>query len=173
MGAPEETRRRKPRAVHDTAVLREARAVELRSLGWSYDMIASALLPCPEHQPKGDRDCERCQRMYATKAGAFKAVQRALAREYDTTSEGAQALKRHQLAQIDLLLRAAMPAAIGRDWQAMREARHLLDRRARLLGLDAPQRHVVTSELDAEIEAMMDQLADAERRALTEGAGDA
>lgn len=150
--------------------MREARAVHLRSLGLTYEEIAATVLPCPDHAPTARPGCPQCLPLYRDRSAAHKAVARALEREYDVTSEGARALKQQQLAQIALLLRTAMRAAIGGNWVAMREARHLLDRRARLLGLDAPQRHVVTTELDAEIEAMMDQLAEAERKAAEQDA---
>ena len=100
--------------------------------------------------------------MYTNRSSAKKAVDRALAREYEAGANTREQLRRHQLAQIDLLLQRAMVEALGnRDGhlEAMRNATRLLDRRARLLGLDAPTRITMDSELDAQIAALVEQVA--------------
>ena len=149
------------------AARRQVRAVQLRSLGYSYDAIAQALLPCDLHARNADgtagtgrADCDLCAPMYANRSAAYKAVQRGLALEYAAGQETREQQRRHQLAQIDLLLQRSMRSAYAGDWEAMRAATRLLDRRARLLGLDAPARIAVTTELDAQIEALAAELLD-------------
>lgn len=149
------------RPAHALAARRKNRALLLRSLGWTYDRIAASLLPCDLHAKgggAGEPGCDLCLPMYASRAGAQKAVTAALADEYAAGQETREQQRRHQLAQIDLLLSKSMPAAVGGDWEALRGATRLLDRRARLLGLDAPARIAVTTELDAQIEALADEL---------------
>lgn len=140
------------------AVLREGRAVDLRLMGLTYDQVAASLLPCSLHRPDGDPTCQQCQLLYSDASAARKAVLRALDKAYHAGAEAREALRQHHLGQIDLLLRRAMRSAMGGDWEALRGATRLLDRRARLLGLDAPKRHVVTTELDEEIRALMEAL---------------
>lgn len=143
------------------AVLREGRAVDLRLAGMTYDQVAASLLPCSAHRgTEGDPRCERCEPLYANASSARRAILRALDKSYALGAEGREQLRQQHLGQIDLLLRRAMRAALGGDWEAMRVATRLLDRRARLLGLDAPSRVTVTTELDQEIEALLDQLAE-------------
>jgi hypothetical protein len=148
-------------AAEQIAARKRVRAMQLRSLGWSYEAIASALLPCDEHKPDGRHGCLACVRMYAHRASAKRAVDRILADEYDAASDTREAMRRHQLAQIDLLLRRVMPEAMGSGdghLEAQRNAVRLLDRRARLLGLDAPTRVAVTTELDMQISQLYDEL---------------
>lgn len=144
------------------AVLREGRAVDLRLLGMTYEQVAASLLPCSSHRgTEGDPTCSLCQVLYPGGASAArKAILRALDKAYALGQEGREQLRQQQLGQIDLLLRKAMRSAMGGDWEAARVATRLLDRRARLLGLDAPSRVQVTTELDQEIEALLDQLAE-------------
>jgi len=149
------------------AVLREGRAVDLRLLGMTYEQIAGSLLPCQQHRPEGDLDCSSCGLMYRDASGARRAVERALQQAYALSAEGREQLRQQHLGQIDMLLRRAMRASMAGNWEAVRAATALLDRRARLLGLDAPARHVVTTELDEEIGALMAELR-AQERAVAE-----
>lgn len=149
------------RPANTLAALKQAHAVRLRAGGQSFQQVADAYLPCQAHRPTGAvRDCPDCVGpMYAHRASAKRAVDKALEQEYAAGQDTREQLRRHQLAQIDLLLQAAMPKALGADWEAARVATRLLDRRARLLGLDAPARVTITSELDAAIEDLTAQLA--------------
>jgi hypothetical protein len=97
--------------------------------------------------------------MYAHRASAKRAVDHALEQEYAAGQDTREQLRRHQLSQIDLLLQVTMAKAVGGDWEAARVATRLLDRRARLLGLDAPARVTITTELDQAIEDLVGQLA--------------
>lgn len=152
-------------AAEQIAARKRVRAMQLRALGWSYEAIASALLPCDDHKPDGRHSCPYCVRMYAHRASAKRAVDKILADEYEAASDTREAMRRHQLSQIDLLLRRAMPEAMGPGeghLEAQRNVVRLLDRRARLLGLDAPTRVAVTTELDAQIAELYDQLVGAD-----------
>ena len=154
-GNPSQQRERAQRA--------ELAAVQMRALGATYDRIAQSLLPCsPYHQAYPEPGCPACQPMYSHRRGAKLAVDRALAREYAAGADTRESLRRQQLAQIDLLLGAAMKRAVAPGdgiEQAVTSCVRLFDRRAKLLGLDAPLRVDRTSELDAQVEALVEQLA--------------
>lgn len=139
------------------------RAMELAAGGMTADAIAHSLLPCDDHRPQGRQDCAACLPMYADRSGAKRAIDRMLAREYALGAASREQLRQHHLAQIDLLLRAKMPDALNNGSPSSNEAARVvlraLDRRARLLGLDAPARVTVTTELDAQIEELVAQLA--------------
>lgn len=135
--------------------------MQLRGLGWTYEAIAGALLPCDEHKPDGRHGCQFCLPMYANRASAKRAVDKILADEYAAASETREQMRRHQLSQIDLLLRRIMPEAMGNGeghLEAQRNAIRALDRRARLLGLDAPARVSISTELDTQISELFDEL---------------
>ena len=138
-------------------------AVKLRARGLSLDAIAAARLPCPYHAARGNGDgvdtCSDCLPMYAHRSSAMRAIERQLEQEYAAGQETREQLRRHQLLQIDTLMQTAMPAAMGGDWEAARTCVRLLDRRARLLGLDAPARVQVTTELDQQIDALLQELS--------------
>jgi hypothetical protein len=151
------------RAAEQLAARKRVRSMQLRSLGWSYEAIAGALLPCDDHKPDGKHGCELCLPMYANRSSAKRAVDKILSDEYSANSDTREAMRRHQLAQIDLLLRRMMPEAMGNGeghLEAQRNALRALDRRARLLGLDAPSRVTITSELDAQIAELYEQLTE-------------
>lgn len=138
---------------------RANRAVQLRAMGFTYAAIAAHLLPCPDHQPSGRQDCDACLPMFRDKSAAKKAVDRALADEYASGSEAREKLRRQQLSRIDTLLTRVMREALapgGND--AARVAVRLLERQAKLLGLDAPTRVTVDTELDRQIEEALEAL---------------
>jgi hypothetical protein len=142
------------------------KAVNLRLMGLTYQQVADTPLPCPAHaewiEGNPDGDCTAClPRLYASRTGARRAIMQQLDREYAAGAETRQALRSQQLAQIDLLLTKAMPRALATvDAADIRSVVRLLDRRARLLGLDAPTRVEVTTELDQQITALLDELAE-------------
>lgn len=155
-----------PRAVN-RAQLRETRAVYMRAvLRYTFQQIADALFPCPEHASvNGLAECPACEPMYGNRGTAKRAVDRAMARDY-AAGEGARAtLRSEQLATIDALLKRALGDALGKGSpadraRAMIAATRLLERQARLTGLDAPARLTVTDELDEEIRAAVALLAE-------------
>ena len=71
-----------------------------------------------------------------------------------------------ELAKIDLLERAILPAAISGDDKAQARLVMFMDRRARMMGLDKPQQHehtVITLDaVEAEIARLEREMADRE-----------
>jgi hypothetical protein len=100
---------------------REGAALELRKAGRTYDEIARML-------------------DYSERSGAAKAVRRALAA---TVQEPADELRRLEVERLDSLLAAMWPLAMDGKLGAVDRVLSLMDRRAKLLGLDAPQRRAV------------------------------
>lgn len=141
------------------AQAREQRAVELRLLGHTYEQIAHAMLCTnPEHRPDPDPSCGRCVPLYRDKSAARKAVVRALGRDYALGAEGREQLRQTHLARLDLLYRRAARAAVQGEWEAARVAVRILDAQAKVLGIYAPSRLQITTEIDQEIEAMLDEM---------------
>jgi transcriptional regulator with XRE-family HTH domain len=72
-----------------------------------------------------------------------------------------------ELAKIDLLERAIMPAAIAGDDKAQARLVMFMDRRARMMGLDKPQQHehtVITLDaVEAEIARLEREMSERER----------
>jgi transposase-like protein len=97
---------------------REQRAVAMRRGGASYDQIARAI--------------------GITRSAACKAVRRVLARIAREASEDAAELRALEQQRLDALLAAVWPRAAKGDLAAVDRALRIAERRARLLGLDAP-----------------------------------
>lgn len=100
---------------------REQQGLELRLGGASYVQIAESLGMTP--------------------GGAYKAVDRALARQAAQTEEKADKLRRLELARLERLHLGLWQKAKAGDEKAVREVLRIAERRARLLGLDAPKRN--------------------------------
>lgn len=113
------TPRATPRAI--ARAEREAVALELRKAGATYDDIARRL-------------------GYSNRSAARRLVVRALER---TVSEPADELRTLECARLDALLQALWPKAMEGNPRSVEVALQVMDRRARLLGLDMPQRRVV------------------------------
>lgn len=101
--------------------LREAHVLRLRATRMTFDRIAE-------------------QTGYADGSGAYKAFRRAM---QATIQEPADELRRIELESLDQLYRSALPRALGGNMRAMENCLRIQERRARLVGLDAPQRRVV------------------------------
>lgn len=155
-----------------TAQVKARWALHLRSMNLTYDQIAAAILPCPAHTRLGGRlDCVMCYGpLYTNRGGAKRAVDRALAEQHPDTAAERTLMKQTMTAQLDLLIAAAMRlgAAMLESGQtipagmmeAQRNLVRLLDRKAKLWGLDAPSRVVITTELDEQIALAVEQLMD-------------
>lgn len=107
---------------------REARRLEalhLRLAGWDYDTIARHL---------GLRH----------RSSAYRLVQAALAARQ---REAAPAVRALELARLDALLERVWPRALAGHLPAVDRVLAILDRRARLLGLHAPERAVAVVDL--------------------------
>ena len=101
---------------------REKNALDFRRAGLTYDVIAERL---------GYRD----------RAGAKKAVTRAIGR---TLQDSADALRHLEADRLDRLQLAAWARALTGDDKAMAIVLKVMERRARLLGLDAPTATTLT-----------------------------
>lgn len=100
---------------------RERDALELRKGGMTFERIAEQL-------------------GYADRSGAWRAVNAALSA---TLQEPSDELRRLECERLDALLLAMWPKALeGSTWHVDR-CLAVMDRRAKLLGLDAPTRRIV------------------------------
>jgi len=120
---------------------RERQALELRKAGATYERIAQAL-------------------GLSERGGAWKLVHRALEQ---TLQEPSDELRRLESERLDALLRALWPAAMDGKGYAVERCLQIMDRRAKMLGLDAPSRSSVTvvteDVVDAEIRRLEAELA--------------
>lgn len=117
---------------------REARVLHLRKAALTFDQIADQL-------------------GYADASGAKRAYDRAM---QATIQQPADELRVLEDERLDTLLRAVWPSAIsGKGW-AVQRALQIMERRAKLLGLDAPSRaHVtVSDEMTERIKQLAAQL---------------
>lgn len=101
------------------AAERRAKAVEMRKLGFTYQKIGDEL--------------------GVSLAGAHKTVMTALKQLNEQTAEGAEEIRRLELERLDeWLVRVAKEIQNGRALPAIDRGIRIMDRRAKLLGLDAP-----------------------------------
>ncbi len=96
-----------------------AQALALRKAGATYDEIAVRV-------------------GYSGKSNAYRAVSSALRR---MLQEPAEDVRKLELARVDQLMLAIWPKATSGDLQALDRVLKLLERRARLLGLDLQPEH--------------------------------
>jgi hypothetical protein len=117
---------------------REAEVLNLRRTGMSFTVIARRL-------------------GYSSSSGAYNAFKRAMDR---ITQEPAEELRRLELERLDEMFEALWPNVKKGRGYAVEKALMIMDRRARLLGLDAPTKHQVTvsDSVAAEIEALANDL---------------
>ncbi len=120
----------------------EQQALELRLGGASYARIGEAL--------------------GMTAGGAWKAVDRLMARQDAQCEETADKLRRLEAARCDRLLVGVWPRALQGDVQAVREALRISKRRSELLGLDAPRRQELSGPEGGAIELDLSALSDRE-----------
>lgn len=121
---------------------RRGRAIALRLAGLEYQAIADRL-------------------GYASRQAARVDVERALQANLAEESRQADLLRQVELQRLDRLQAAAWPAAAGGDLRAIDTVLKVIDRRCKLLGLDAPIRaEVMTIDaIEANIAALTAQLA--------------
>jgi predicted DNA-binding protein (UPF0251 family) len=129
-------------------------ALKLRSLGYTYQRIA-------DH-------------MGCSKQTAHARVQRALAA---IPAEAVDEFRRLEMERLDLVLNVAMDKAMSADKGALFAVDRviaIMDRRAKLMGLDAPQKHEVLTldTVTAEIQRLEAQLGETnDATSATETAG--
>lgn len=123
---------------------RRAKAVAMRLAGVDYETIAQRL-------------------GYASRGAAYTDIDRALQARLVEQHQGADVLRQQELARLDRLQAAAWTAAASGDLKAIETVLKVVDRRCKLLGLDAPVRHeVVTLDaIDAEIARLTAELGGA------------
>ena len=122
-----------------TAVERQRQALEMRKAGKGFVEIAQVL-------------------GYGGPSGAYNAVTTALRK---TLQEPADELRQMELARLDALQAALWPKAIAGEWAAADRVLSIMERRAKLLGLDAPTRADVVTQTKVSFSA--DDFAAAER----------
>lgn len=115
---------------------REQRAVALKASGATYRQIAQALS--------------------IDVATAHRTVTRALRRDH---ADAVDEMRRVEDDRLDRMLRAVWLEATNGNLGAIDRVVKISESRRRLWGLDAPQRHVVTTELDESIDSLLAELA--------------
>ena len=83
-----------------------------------------------------------------TKYTAYLDVQKSIAGLDKIAKEHAERLRDIELARCDALIKAAWPAAQDGDDKSINAIVRIMDRRAKLLGLDAPEKHQIDGTLD-------------------------
>lgn len=119
---------------------KRAQALELRRSGATFQQIADAL-------------------GYANAGTVHRMVRQALAA---IPVEAAEAYRAEELDRLDALQRGLWPAARSGNVRAAEACLRVMESRRKLLGLDAPTRidAKVSSELDAEIEQLVELLSE-------------
>lgn len=128
-------------------------AVELRLAGMTYHAIAQQL-------------------GYHDESGAYRAIMRTLTR---TVPEGLEQVRQMEVRRLDAIFRGQYVAAVRGDRLAVDRCLKIMERRAALLGLDAPiriQQMVITEEqLDEAIERIEAEATALEARSWADGEG--
>lgn len=121
---------------------REAKVLELRKACKPFHEIATEL-------------------GYADASGAKRAYDRAM---LATIQEPAEAIRKIELERLDSLMAGLWPNAMKGDVQAVDRCLSIMNRRAKMLGLDAPTRQTVTvvtrDAVESAIAELEAQLAD-------------
>lgn len=121
---------------------KQRQALELRKAGATFEQIAKQL-------------------GYANGGGAYKVVQAGLKA---LVQQPADEVRQLEVERLDAMLRALWPDAMSGKPQVIDRCLGIMDRRAKLLGLDAPLRieeHVITEDaIDAEMRRLSEQIAE-------------
>jgi hypothetical protein len=104
---------------------RQREALELRLAGRTYQTIATTL-------------------NMKNRSQAFRAVERAMV---EVVREPAEAVLKIELERLDILFSSVWSSATAGDVTAINAALRVMERRSRLLGLDAPARHEIAADL--------------------------
>lgn len=144
MGQPEVSEITR-RALKNTAQLeafqRRMKAVRLRASGATYEQIAQAI-------------------GYGDKSSARQAVMAVLKAHYDETAPDRNTLLLRELMTLDTLQMAAWKGAMSGDPESIRVVVRIMERRSRMLGIDAPTKIEITDELDREIASLTATMAE-------------
>jgi len=109
---------------------REAKALELRKAGATYAMIA--------------------ERVEMSESGTRQAVTRVLQRLIGAATESAEEVRRLELERLDAMLLTIAPQIRGGNLGAIDRALRIMERRAKMLGNDAPSKVAPTTPDGAE-----------------------
>lgn len=133
------------RAQQAATAKRRTQAVQLRLAGLDFQTIADRL-------------------GYADRAAAHKDITRALEANVTEMNRTADVLRQEELDRLYRLQAGVWPAAAAGDPKAVQTVLNIIDRRCKLLGLDAPQRvEVVTLDaIEQEIRRLNDELGGTE-----------
>ena len=115
---PRKTRASKPRNL--ATRLRGQQAIKLRMAGATLDDIARQL-------------------EFRSPAGAYKSIMRELESTAQDMGEGTEAVRQLELKRLDQMQFPLWPAVLAGDTSATSTALRIQERRASLLGLDAPK----------------------------------
>ena len=115
---PKKTRASRPRTI--AARLRGQQAIKLRQAGATLEDIAKQL-------------------GFKGAAGAYKSVMRELSATSQDHGEGTEAVRQLELQRLDQMQFPLWPQVLAGDVQATTTALRIQERRAALLGLDAPK----------------------------------
>jgi hypothetical protein len=139
------------RAQRAKTAQRRTEAIKLRLAGVDYDTIAARL-------------------GYASRGAACTDINRALEQAVAEQTASADVLRHEELQRLDRLQAGLWTAAAGGDTKAVDSVLRIIDRRCKLLGLDAPQRHeVITMDaVEAEIKRLTAEMDTEELRQLTD-----
>ena len=85
---------------------------------------------------------------YASESGAYKAVMRELQETAHDQSEGTEAVRQLELNRLDQMLFTLYPQILQGDQGAINTALRIEERRASLLGLDAPKQFEARVRVD-------------------------
>jgi DNA-binding CsgD family transcriptional regulator len=105
---------------------REVEALNLRKSGATYDQIGKTL--------------------GITTQGAYKAIIRSLQRLNEKNTEGTEELRRLEVERLDRMLAAIWGQVLNGNQGAIDRALRIGERRAKLLGLDAPTKTDLTTD---------------------------
>jgi hypothetical protein len=139
------------RAQRAKTAQRRTEAIKLRLAGVDFDTIAARL-------------------GYASRGAACTDINRALEQAVAEQTASADVLRHEELQRLDRLQAGLWTAAAGGDTKAVDSVLRIIDRRCKLLGLDAPQRHeVITMDaVEAEIKRLTAEMDTEELRQLTD-----
>ena len=115
----------KPNKARITATERRREALDLRRSGLSFEQIG--------------------ERLGITRQAAYKHVSKALDKLAEESSDSADKLRALELERLDKLLLGCYADAATGDLRAVDRALRIIERRAKLLGLDAPSKIASTT----------------------------
>jgi len=123
----------------EEAIVRANRALELRMAGATWQQVADQL-------------------GYKQKSSAQQAVRRAIERETERVADIRESYRTMQLLRLERSLRAIWPQVLQGDLFAIDRELKLMERQAKLLGLDAPTQITITEDTKSELSQLITDL---------------